>query len=74
MFKLKTGAKFANGDPVRPEHVAYSFVRAVKLADFVIPDRDPMQGDVESVEVVATILGDRPIYERGVGRAEPALS
>ncbi len=31
-FKLKDGAKFASGNPVRPEDVAYSFVRAIKLA------------------------------------------
>ena len=31
-FKLKDGAKFATGNPVRPEDVVYSFVRATKLA------------------------------------------
>ena len=30
-FKLKDGAKFASGNPVRPEDVIYSFVRATKL-------------------------------------------
>jgi peptide/nickel transport system substrate-binding protein len=30
-FKLKDGAKFASGNPVRPEDVVYSFVRATKL-------------------------------------------
>src|SRR6185295_13414898 len=32
-FKLRAGAKFATGNPVRPEDVVYSFVRATKVAD-----------------------------------------
>jgi peptide/nickel transport system substrate-binding protein len=31
-FKLHDGAKFASGNPIRPEDVVYSFVRAIKLA------------------------------------------
>ncbi len=35
-----------------------------KLADFVIFDREPSAENLETVQIDATILGDRLIYDR----------
>jgi peptide/nickel transport system substrate-binding protein len=50
-FKLKPGAVFASGNPVRPEDVVYSFVRAVKLGKtpvFILQELGWTSANVES--------------------------
>ncbi|MDR3375775.1 MAG: ABC transporter substrate-binding protein [Ancalomicrobiaceae bacterium] len=57
-FKLKAGAKFASGNPVRPEDVVYSFVRAVKLAKTPVFILQELGWKPENVEGLVTKVDD----------------
>jgi predicted amidohydrolase YtcJ len=46
---------------MRVDHLMGS-IEPGKLADFVIFDREPDARNLETLQVVATIVGDKPVY------------
>jgi peptide/nickel transport system substrate-binding protein len=57
-FKLRAGAKFATGNPVRPEDVVYSFVRATKLAKTPVFILGELGWKPENIESLVTKTDD----------------
>jgi peptide/nickel transport system substrate-binding protein len=57
-FKLKSGAKFASGNPVRPEDVVYSFQRAVKLAKTPVFILQELGYKPENIDTLVTKVDD----------------
>eukprot|EP01037_Dinobryon_pediforme_P021574 gene21574-22474_t len=57
-FKLKSGAKFSCGNPVRPEDVVYSFVRAVKLAKTPVFILQELGWKPENIDGLVTKVDD----------------
>jgi peptide/nickel transport system substrate-binding protein len=57
-FKLRAGAKFATGNPVRPEDVIYSFVRATKLAKTPIFILGELGWKPENIESLVSKVDD----------------
>jgi peptide/nickel transport system substrate-binding protein len=57
-FKLKDGAKFASGNPVRPEDVVYSLVRAVKLGKTPVFILQELGWKPENVESLVSKVDD----------------
>ena len=57
-FKLKEGARFASGNPVRPEDVVYSFVRATKLGKTPVFIIQELGWKPENIESLVTKVDD----------------
>ncbi|MCX5496031.1 ABC transporter substrate-binding protein [Kaistia dalseonensis] len=57
-FKLKDGAKFASGNPVRPEDVVYSFVRATKLGKTPVFILQELGWKPENIESLVSKVDD----------------
>ncbi len=57
-FKLKDGAKFATGNPVRPEDVVFSFVRATKLGKTPVFIVQELGWKPENIESLVTKIDD----------------
>lgn len=57
-FKLKEGAKFASGNPVRPEDVVFSFVRAIKLGKTPVFILQELGWKPENIDGLVTKVDD----------------
>ncbi|MDR3496007.1 MAG: ABC transporter substrate-binding protein [Ancalomicrobiaceae bacterium] len=57
-FKLKPGAAFVSGNPVRPEDVVYSFVRAVKLGKTPVFILQELGWKPDNIEALVTKVDD----------------
>lgn len=57
-FKLKAGATFASGNPVRPEDVVFSFGRAVKLAKTPVFILQELGWKPENIDALVTKIDD----------------
>lgn len=60
-FKLRAGAKFATGNPVRPEDVVYSFVRATKLAKTPVFILGELGWKPENIDSLVTKVDDSSV-------------
>src|SRR5262249_50301620 len=60
-FKLRAGAKFATGNPVRPEDVVYSFVRAAKLAKTPVFILGELGWKPENIDGLVTKVDDNHV-------------
>ncbi|WP_237153826.1 ABC transporter substrate-binding protein [Oryzibacter oryziterrae] len=74
VFKLRDGATFASGNPVRPEDVVFSLVRAVKLDKSPVFILKELGWNAETVEQFVTKVDDSHVKVSWPAKVGPSFA